>query len=103
MGDVDVYQPFRMTWLWPMFGGLIGFSAVRLLALLTGPRLSRWQVIMAAVAGLMVGVVMISVARQWRGTATDWLLFTLGFGCAVLVLLANALVAIMAAGRGDDC
>jgi len=101
--EIDVYQPFRMTWLWPLYGALVGFYTVRLLASLVDARLTRWQAMLAAVAGLMVGVVMTSVARQWTGSTTDWLLFTLGFGYSVLVLLANALMAIMAAGRCDDC
>lgn len=101
--DGDMYQPFRMTWLWPLYGATIGFYTVRLLASLMDRRLTRWQAGMAAVTGLMVGVVMTSVAQRWTGSATDWRLFTLGFTYSVLVLAANALMAIMAAGRCDDC
>jgi len=104
MGDVavDVYQPFRMTWLWTTFAAVVAFETVRLLVRLADAPFTRWQAILASVAGLMAGVVMASLKRQWTGSATDWLWFTIGFGYAVAVLLASALLAMLAAGRNDE-
>lgn len=99
----DPYQPLRMALIWPALVGCIGFYSVRLLASLVNRRLTRWQAIMAAVAGLMAGIVTTSIAHQWDGSPEYWLAFTVGLLYATLVLLANAAMAILNAGSGDDC
>lgn len=97
----DPYQPLRMMLIWPVLVGCIGFYSVRLLASLVDRRLTRWQALMACVAGLMAGVVTTTIARAWDGSPEFWLAFTIGLAFAALVLLANAVMAILCADGAD--
>lgn len=101
MEYTDIYQPLRMHLLWPLYGGSIGFYTVRLVASLINRRLSQWQALLAAVTGIMAGVVLQIIARNWTGSDISWLAFTVGLAFSVVVLLGNAMVAMLAAGGND--
>lgn len=65
----DIYQPFRMAFVWPV------------------------------IVGLMAAVVSTTISRNWTGSDAYWLAFTIGLAFAVGVLLANVIMSILEAGR----
>jgi hypothetical protein len=95
----DPFQEIRMTYIWPVLIGCVAFYGVRFIASTLDGALSRWQALMAAVTGLMAVVVSLAIARQWSGSVAAWLSFTVGLGFATLVLLLNAAVTVLLAGR----
>lgn len=95
----DIYQPFRMTLVWPIIVGCVAFYGVRFIASTRDGQLTRWQAGLAGVAGVMASVVTRSIARAWDGTPLYWLAFTLGLTFAVTVLLVNAVAMILGAER----
>lgn len=97
MEYTDIYQPLRMHLIWPLLGGCIAFYTVRLLASLIDRHLTRWQALLAGVTGIMAGVVLVVIARNWTGSSHYWLAFTIGLGYSAVVLLGNAMVAMLAA------
>ena len=96
-GCADIYQPIRMTLIWPVIVGAIAFFAVRFVASTIDGGLTRWQAILAGVTALMAGIVATSIARAWDGTEVYWLAFTIGLGFAALVLAANVIMQILGA------
>ena len=93
----DIFQPIRMTLIWPVLVGAIGFYAVLFVASTIDGGLTRWQAILAGVTGLMAGIVATSIARAWNGSDVYWLAFTIGLGFAALVLAANVIMQILGA------
>ena len=93
----DIYQPIRMTVIWPVIVGSIAFFGVRFIASTIDGGLTRWQAILAGVTGLCAGVVATTIARSWNGSDVYWLAFTLGLAFAALVLLANVIMQILGA------
>ena len=93
----DIYQPIRMTLVWPVIVGCVAFYAVRFIASTIDGGLTRWQAILAGVTALMAGIVTTSIARAWNGTDVYWLAFTIGLAFAALVLLANVIMTILKA------
>jgi cytochrome bd-type quinol oxidase subunit 2 len=93
----DIYQPFRMTLVWPVIVGCVAFYAVRFIASTIDGGLTRWQAILAGVTALMAAVVTTSIARAWNGTDVYWLAFTVGLAFAALVLAANVIMTILKA------
>lgn len=98
----DPYQMIRMHLIWPIVVGCIAFYAVRFIASTVDGRLSRWQSTLCAVTGIMAAVVTSTLARYWSGSGVYWLAFTVGLGFMALVLLGNAFMAMIAAGKNDD-
>lgn len=96
---IDVYQPFRMAVIWPIFVGCVAFYAVVFVASTLDGRLTRWQASLAGVCGVMAAIVTRSIARAWDGSPVFWLAFTLGLTFAVTVLLVHAVSMILAAER----
>jgi len=93
----DIYQPFRMTIIWPVIVACVAFYAVRFIASTIDGSVTRWQAILAGVVAIMAGVVTSSIARAWDGTEVYWLAFTVGLAFAALVLLANMIMTILKA------
>ena len=100
----DPYQGIRMIIIWPALVGAVAFYTVRLIASLVERRLNRWQASMAAICGFMAGVFTTYLSRNWTGSNEYWLAFTVGLAFAALVLVANAVVAVInAEANGHDC
>lgn len=97
----DPYQAARMHVIWPIVVGCIAFCAVRFIASAVDGRLTRWQAVLCAVTGIMAAVVTSTLARYWSGSGIYWLAFTVGLAFMALVLLANAVMAMIAAERND--
>ncbi len=93
----DIYQPIRMTLIWPVIVGCIAFFSVRFIASTIDGRMTRWQAILAGVTALMAGIVTTSIAKVWNGTEVYWLAFTVGLAFAALVLVANVIMTILKA------
>ena len=93
----DIYQPIRMTLVWPVIVGCVAFYAVRFIASTIDGGLTRWQAILAGICGLMAGVVSMTISRNWTGSDVYWMAFTLGLAFAALVLLANVVMQILGA------
>lgn len=96
----DIYQPFRMTLIWPVVVGCVAFYAVRFIASTIDGHLTRWQAIFAGICGVMAAVVSMTISRNWNGSDVYWLAFTIGLAFAALVLVANVAMCILKAG--DD-
>lgn len=99
-GCADIYQPIRMTVIWPVIVGCTAFFAVRFIASTLDGHLTRWQAILAGITALMAGIVTTSIARAWNGTEVYWLAFTVGLAFAALVLAANVIMQILGADHG---
>ena len=95
----DIYQPFRMAFVWPVIVGCVAFYGVRFIASTLDGKLTRWQAILAGIVGLMAAVVSTTISRNWTGSDAYWLAFTIGLAFAVGVLLANVIMSILEAGR----
>lgn len=96
---IDLYQPFRMAVIWPIFVGCVAFYAVTFVASTLDGKLTRWQAGLAGVTGIMAAIVTRSIAKSWDGSPMYWLAFTLGLTFAVTVLLVNAIAMILGAER----
>ncbi len=95
----DIYQPFRMAFVWPVIVGCVAFYGVRFIASTLDGKLTRWQAILAGIVGLMAAVVSTTISRNWTGSDAYWLAFTIGLAFAAGVLLANVIMSILEAGR----
>jgi F0F1-type ATP synthase membrane subunit a len=95
----DIYQPFRMAFVWPVIVGCVAFYGVRFIASALDGKLTRWQAILAGIVGLMAAVVSTTISRNWTGSDAYWLAFTIGLAFAAGVLLANVIMSILEAGR----
>lgn len=97
----DPYQVVRMHVIWPIVVGCTAFYFVRFIASAVDGKLTRWQAVLCSVTGIMAAVVTSVLARYWTGSGVYWLAFTVGLAFMALVLLANAVMAMIAAERND--
>lgn len=97
----DIYQPFRMTLVWPIIVGCVAFYGVRFIASTRDGQLTRWQAVLTGVCAVMAAVVSMTISRNWTGSDVYWLAFTLGLTFAALVLLGNVIMQIVQAERND--
>ena len=95
----DEWQAIRMMLVWPVMVGCVAFYGVRFIASALDGQMTRWQAMLAGVAGVMAAIVTRSIARAWDGSDLYWLAFTAGLAFATLVLLANVVGMIVEAGR----
>ncbi len=93
----DIYQPFRMTLVWPIIVGCVAFYGVRFIASTRDGQLTRWQAVLAGVCAVMAAVVSMTISRTWTGSDVYWLAFTIGLAFAGLVRLANVIMQIVQA------
>ncbi len=98
----DIYQPLRMTIIWPVVVACVAFYAVRFIASTIDGSVTRWQAILAGIVALMAGIVTSSIARSWDGSQVYWLAFTVGLAFAALVLLANVIMTILKADTNES-
>jgi peptidoglycan/LPS O-acetylase OafA/YrhL len=96
----DIYQPFRMSLVWPILVGGIMFLAIRFFVYYTSGEWTRQQAILAGLAGIAAAVVATSIANRWDGSPFYWLAFTAGLTFAAAVVLITVVLSIWQAS--DD-
>ena len=90
----DIYQPFRMTIIWPVLVGGIAFFAFRAIAYYAHGMWTRQQAVLAALCGVAAAVVATSIANRWDGSQYYWLAFTAGLTFAAAVVLITVILSI---------
>jgi putative effector of murein hydrolase len=96
----DIYQPFRMTFIWPVLVGGVAFFAFRAIVYYASGNWTRQQAMLAALTGLAAAVVATSIANRWDGSQDYWLAFTVGLTFTALVVLVTVILSIWQAS--DD-
>jgi peptidoglycan/LPS O-acetylase OafA/YrhL len=87
----DVFQPFRMSIVWPVVVGGLAFCAFAIVVHWLTGKWTRYHATLAGITGLAAAVVATSISNRWDGGQWYWLAFTVGLTISSIIILSTCI------------